>query len=153
MPCISERARSAAAGRSRPSLAGPVLRWPRPSVPRGSKIAVLDLGAHEALVAGELRLGKHLLHTDCYLLASLRFRRPMLPGPAMPPDASTASRAPAAGGPARSTFSGVSISDWSSISPSRQSSNSSWRMNLSERIVGASVIGLVPFRWYVYAAM
>ena len=52
---------------------------------------------------------------------------------------------------ARSTSSGVSISDWISISPSRQSSNSSWRMNLSERIVGASVIGLVLLRWYVYA--
>ncbi len=26
-------------------------------------------------------------------------------------------------------------------------------MNVSERIVGASVIRLVPLRWYVYAAM
>ena len=40
-----------------------------------------------------------------------------------------------------------------SISPSRQSSNSSCSANLSERIVGASVIVLVLLRWYVYAAI
>ena len=54
---------------------------------------------------------------------------------------------------ARSTSSSVSMSDWMSISPSRQSSNSSCSVNLSDRIVGASVIVLVLLRWYVYAAI
>ena len=42
---------------------------------------------------------------------------------------------------------GVVISDCNSNSPSRQSSNSSWRMKLIDRIVGASVISLVLLRW------
>ena len=45
------------------------------------------------------------------------------------------------------------MSDCSIISPSRQSSNSSARQNLSERMVGASVMVDVLFRWYVYAAI
>ena len=67
MPCISERERSAAAGRSVASLAGPVLRCGDLGAAR-IEDAVLDLGADEALVTGELGLGEHLLHataTSC----------------------------------------------------------------------------------------
>ena len=71
----------------------------------------------------------------------------------MPPASSISFSSRAWCAAARSTSSGVSISDCSSISPSRQSSNSSCRMKLIERIVGASVIWLVLLRWYVYAAM
>src|SRR5205807_2178739 len=78
---------------------------------------------------------------------------PRVPGPAIPPArTSRPSRYPWRAA-ARSASAGSRMSDWSSISPSRQSSTSSTRMNLSHRIVGASVMGLVALRWYVYAAI
>src|SRR4029079_9722491 len=105
--------------------------------------AVLDLGAHEALVTGQLGLGQHLLHaTDTSCAGS-----PRLPGPAIPPDASASCSSSCWRRPALSTLSGVSSNDWMSISPSRQSSNSSCSANESDRIVGASVIRLVALRW------
>ena len=78
---------------------------------------------------------------------------PRLPGPAIPPDARHNTSSSCWRRLARSTFSGVSSSDWISISPSRQSSNSSCKREVSERIVGASVMRLVALRWNVYAAM
>src|SRR6202008_260244 len=106
---------------------------------------VLDAAADEALVAGQLGLGQHFLHRP-FSFASVP---PRLPGPAMPPEARTRASSSLWRFIARSTLSGESMSDWSSISPSRQSSNSSCSANFNERIVGASVIRLVPFKWYV----
>ena len=67
----------------------------------------------------------------------------------MPPAASNSFSSRAWWAAARSTSSSVSMRDWMSISPSRQSSNSSWRAKRSERIVGASVIVDVLLRWKV----
>ena len=63
-------------------LAGPVLRCAIFGA-AGIEDAVLDLGAHEALVAGELGLGEELLHPT----GTSSDGSPRLPGPAIPPDA------------------------------------------------------------------
>ena len=65
------RCRASASGSARPRpggrcaiLAGPVLRW-RDLRPAGIEDPILDLGAHETLVSGQLGSREHLLHRDC----------------------------------------------------------------------------------------
>src|SRR5262249_462424 len=116
----------------------------------------LDLHPYEARVASKLLDGEDLLHptaTPSDASAPASSPVPMLPGPVMPPAATISCSSSRCRLAARSTSSGEVISDCKSISPSRQSSNSSCRMNFSERIVGAAVILLVALRWNVYAAI
>ena len=62
--------------------------------------------------------------------ATVATPKPIEPGPAMPPASSISFWSAAWCATARSTSSGVSMSDWIIISPSRQSSNSSCRMKV-----------------------
>src|SRR5437667_6518540 len=99
----------------------------------------LDLHPDEARVASELLDGEDLLHptaTPSDASAPASSLVPMLPGPVMPPAASTSCSRSRWRFAARSTSSGVEASDCSSISPSRQSSNSSCIITFSERIAG-----------------
>ena len=105
----------------------------------------------EAVVAGQILDGEGLPHA--WFSSSLEYGSPMVPGPVMPPAASSSFCSLAWWSTARCTASSLSMRDCSIISPSRQSSSSSARQNLSERMVGASVIVDVLLRWYVYAAI
>src|SRR6185369_4944886 len=124
-----------------PSGIAGVLARRREAIAAAGLLARLEHGARiahafaigdrvEPLVAGQLLDREELSHV----------KSPMEPGPAMPPAVNISFSRRAWCAAARSTSSGVSINDCSIISPSRQSSNSSCRMKLMERMVGASVI-------------
>src|SRR5262249_58124152 len=109
---------------------------------RGVVHAVAHGDPGESFVACELLDREELAHQP-----TAPSPDPMEPGPVTPPAATINVSSRAWWRAARSTSSGASMSDWMSISPSRQSSSSSCSTNFSDRIVGASVIVDVLFTW------